>query len=80
MSDYFVFLFVEVLADQFRQRIEGLFGVDSGRLDRNSVPATAANIRIAKILLPSTRSLSLMTSIFDSNLLARLTNMSAGRA
>ena len=33
--------------------------------NRNSVPATAANIRIAKILLPSTRSLSLMTSIVD---------------
>ena len=31
--------------------------------NRSSVPATAANIKIAKILLPSTRSLSLMTSI-----------------
>ena len=44
----------------------------------NWQPSTAASVRMARILLPSTRSPSLITSIFDWYWLANLTNRSAG--
>lgn len=46
----------------------------------SSVPCTATSVKTPKILFPSTRSPSRITSMRDWNLLAVLTNKSAGRA